>query len=246
MAKQNIYDNETFFEGYMTIRDNEENANNLFEIPVFNSLLPDLTNKKVLDIGCGFGEKCVYYVQQGACSVKGIDISTKMLEVANRKNNHPNISYQNLPVEELSELHEKFDVITSSLVLHYVEDFKGVVKSVYNCLEEQGTFIFSQENPLCTCHTGGDRWNRDEFGNKQSSKLSNYGVEGERETVWFVEGIKKYHRTFSTLVNTLIEEGFVIEKMIEPSVTNEIIEKYPEYADLVHKPDFLLIKAKKQ
>lgn len=33
MAKQNIYDNETFFEGYKKIRDNEANANNLFEIP---------------------------------------------------------------------------------------------------------------------------------------------------------------------------------------------------------------------
>ena len=31
MAKQNIYDNEIFFEGYKKIRDNEANANNLFE-----------------------------------------------------------------------------------------------------------------------------------------------------------------------------------------------------------------------
>ena len=33
MAKQNIFDNEIFFEGYKTIRDKEGNANNLFEIP---------------------------------------------------------------------------------------------------------------------------------------------------------------------------------------------------------------------
>ena len=43
MAKQNIYDNETFFEGYKRIRENEANANNLFEIPALFSLLPDLT-----------------------------------------------------------------------------------------------------------------------------------------------------------------------------------------------------------
>lgn len=29
MAKQNIYDNETFFEGYMKLREKEVNANNL-------------------------------------------------------------------------------------------------------------------------------------------------------------------------------------------------------------------------
>jgi len=32
MAKQNIYDNDTFFDGYKKIRENENNANNLFFI----------------------------------------------------------------------------------------------------------------------------------------------------------------------------------------------------------------------
>ena len=54
MAKQNIYDNETFFEGYKKIRDNEINANNLFEIPALFSMIPELNGKKVLDLGCGF------------------------------------------------------------------------------------------------------------------------------------------------------------------------------------------------
>ncbi|WP_242830321.1 hypothetical protein [Butyrivibrio sp. AE3009] len=33
MAQQNIYDNDTFFEGYRKLRGNEGSANNLFEIP---------------------------------------------------------------------------------------------------------------------------------------------------------------------------------------------------------------------
>lgn len=41
MAKQNIYDNEVFFEGYKKIRDNKANANVLFEMPALFSLLPD-------------------------------------------------------------------------------------------------------------------------------------------------------------------------------------------------------------
>ena len=51
MAQQNIYDNEIFFEGYKKIRDNKINANNLFEIPALFSMLPDLKNKRVLDLG---------------------------------------------------------------------------------------------------------------------------------------------------------------------------------------------------
>ena len=82
MAKQNIYDNEIFFEGYKKIRDNEANANNLFEIPALFSMMPDLTGKRVLDLGCGFGEHCMQCIRQGAEKVVGIDISEKMLEVA--------------------------------------------------------------------------------------------------------------------------------------------------------------------
>ncbi len=66
MAKQNIYDNETFFEGYRKIRENEVNANKLFEIPALFSLLPDLRGRKVLDLGCGFGEHCKYFME-AAC-----------------------------------------------------------------------------------------------------------------------------------------------------------------------------------
>ena len=54
MAKQNIYDNETFFEGYRKIRENEVNANKLFEIPALLSLMPDLRGRKVLALGCGY------------------------------------------------------------------------------------------------------------------------------------------------------------------------------------------------
>lgn len=46
MAKQNIFDNETFFEGYKKIREKEANANDLFEIPTLFSLLPDLKGKR--------------------------------------------------------------------------------------------------------------------------------------------------------------------------------------------------------
>ena len=50
MAQQYIYDDEIFFEGYKKIRDNKINANNLFEIPTLFSMLPDLKNKRILDL----------------------------------------------------------------------------------------------------------------------------------------------------------------------------------------------------
>ena len=104
MAQQNIYDNEVFFEGYKKIRDNKINANNLFEIPALFSMLPDIKNKRVLDLGCGFGEHCKRFIDCGAKKVVGIDISEKMLEVARNENSDPNIIYINMPMEKIAEL----------------------------------------------------------------------------------------------------------------------------------------------
>jgi 2-polyprenyl-3-methyl-5-hydroxy-6-metoxy-1,4-benzoquinol methylase len=245
MAQQNVYDNETFFEGYKKIRENEVNANNLFEIPALFSMMPNLKDKIILDLGCGFGEHCKRFVESGAKKVIGIDISEKMLEIAKQENADSKITYINMPMENISKLNEKFDIVVSSLAFHYVQDFSGVVKNIYDMLNENGVFLFSQENPLCTCFSGGNRWTKDENGNKLYINLSNYGIEGERESTWFVDNVKKYHRTFATIINTLIETGFTIEKMIEPLPTEDLLKKYPEYKDLFHKPDFLLVKVRK-
>ena len=132
--KQNIYDNEIFFNGYSKIRENENNANNMFEKPALFSLLPTLNNKTVLDLGCGYGEHCIHFVEEGAKRVVGIDISQKMLAIAKAENAHQNISYLNMPMEDIGELQEHFDIIVSSLAFHYIgelqEHFDIIVSSL--------------------------------------------------------------------------------------------------------------------
>ena len=246
MAKQNIFDNDIFFEGYKGIRDREVNANILFEIPALFSLLPDLKGLHILDLGCGFGEHCTEFVRRGAERVVGIDISEKMLEVAKAENSDPKIEYINLPMEDLDRIDEKFDLVISSLALHYVEDFSGVVKRIHEMLNPGGLFVFSQEHPLNTCHTTGERWTRDENGKKLHVNISNYCRETENESTWFVDNVKKYHRMFSTIINTLTEAGFIVEKVLEPYPDEKILEKYPDYSDNLHKPDFILVRSRKE
>lgn len=247
MAKQNIYDNETFFEGYRKLREREVNANVLFEIPTLHKLIPDLNGKRVLDLGCGMGEHCKDYIKRGAKRVVGVDISEKMLEVARKENSDENILYINIPMEDISSIDEKFDVVISSLAMHYIEDFDGVVKAVHSLLDDGGIFLFSQENPMNTCFSGnGSRWTLDENGVKIHANISNYCVEKRFESTWFVDGVQKYHRMFSTIVNSLADAGFRIVRMEEPYPTKELVDKYPEYYDLYHKPDFLFVKSVKE
>lgn len=245
MAKQNIFDNETFFAGYRKIRETSGNANDLFEIPVLFSMMPELAGKRVLDLGCGYGEHCKLFVQAGAAQVVGIDISEKMLAVAQTENSDPKIQYMQLAMEDLSQLQAQFDLVVSSLALHYVADFDGVVANVYRLLRDGGTFLFSQEHPLVTAHCGGNRWTKDENGEKLHMNLANYGIEGQRDTSWFIDHIQIYHRTFSTIINTLVGAGFSIGQVEEPLPTEALLEQFPQHRDLFHKPDFLLIKARK-
>lgn len=100
MCSQNIYDNQTFFDGYKKLRENPYSANNLEEKPALFSLAPDLTGKAVLDLGCGYGENCAEFKRLGAAKVTGIDISEKMLEVA--KDDHPDIEFIRADMSDLS------------------------------------------------------------------------------------------------------------------------------------------------
>ncbi len=245
MPLQNIYDDPVFFEGYSRIRGQEVNANVLFEQPALMSLLPDLHGKTVLDLGCGMGGHCAEYVRRGAERVVGIDISEKMLEAARQKNADPRIEYLLMPMEEIGRLNGGFDVVTSSLALHYVEDFKGLTSSVHRLLKAGGVFVFSQEHPLSTCFSGGERWTRDAEGRKLYANISNYSVDGERESTWFVDGVKKYHRTFSSIINTLVDAGLTVTRILEPIPDAAMLARYPEERDSLHKPLFMLVRAER-
>ena len=61
-----------------------------------------------------------------------------------------------------------FDVALSSLALHYVADFGGMVEKVYRWLAPGGDFVFSIEHPIFTAY-GSQDWYRDEKGKSSTS-----------------------------------------------------------------------------
>ena len=79
--RQSVYDTENFFESYQKLRANPVSLNNIVEKPTMLSLLPDLTGKKLLDLGCGSGEHLRLYLERGAGFVTGVDLSAAMLRL---------------------------------------------------------------------------------------------------------------------------------------------------------------------
>lgn len=248
MNEQNIFDNETFFNGYKQLRANDDNYNEQLEQPAMRNLLPDAGGKSVLDLGCGYGHNCIDFVKRGASDVVGIDISRRMLEVAEKESFHKKITYLNMSMTDLSVFSQKFDLIYSSLAFHYVNDFVTFAKDMYSLLNSGGYLLFSQEHPLITATYGGEHhYNKDEKGNYLSFTFSDYGKPGRRDTFWYVDGVEKYHRRFSDIINALCNAGFIIDTVCEPLPDEKATEKIPSVlAKEQIKPTFLIIKAKKK
>jgi 2-polyprenyl-3-methyl-5-hydroxy-6-metoxy-1,4-benzoquinol methylase len=63
---QNIYDNPDFFEGYSQLSRSVRGLAGAPEWPALRTLLPDLHNLRVVDLGCGFGWFCRWARENGA------------------------------------------------------------------------------------------------------------------------------------------------------------------------------------
>ena len=240
---QNIFDDPAFFDGYKKLRSNPDSANNLEEKPALFMLSPCLKNKSVLDLGCGFGENCFKFQKRGARKVVGLDVSEKMMEVARDEN--PDTVFIQMDMNDLSLLHDSYDVIFSSLAVHYIKDLNQFAASVYRLLNDNGYFIFSQEHPLTTAPITGAYWEKDEVGNILHYRLTDYMRNGERKVRWIIDNVIKYHRPFSEILNTFIANNFTVERTVEPIPSEETIKRLPDYEKDLHKPNFLLIKMKK-
>ncbi len=247
MAKQNIYDNGVFYENFKGLRSDEINFNDVIETPIITAMLPDLKDKKILDIGCGMGQHAVQYSKAGAESVLGIDISEKMLGFARANNSADNITYLRLAFEELEQIDDRFDVITSSLAFDYSEDFGMLLKKIYALLEDGGYLVFSMSHPISTAYDGVyDRYTRTKDGVRLYANLHNYGIEGERHFKWVVDDYEVYHRKISTLINCIASAGFIIEECQESTVPEEILKEHPDmFGGVVHQPDFIFFRCRK-
>ena len=207
-------------------------------------MLPDFTGRDVLDLGCGYGWHCAYAAEHGARSVLGLDLSEKMLAVAQKEHAAPPIEYCRMAMEDADFADGSFDVALSSLAFHYVADFGALVRKTAHWLRPGGDFVFSCEHPVFTAE-GSQDWYRDENGKILHFPVDNYYMEGERQAVFLGERVTKYHRTLTGYVGALLSNGFMLTGLAEPQPPQEMIDTIPGMADELRRPMMLILAAKK-
>ncbi|MCQ0091092.1 class I SAM-dependent methyltransferase [Roseovarius sp. M141] len=240
---QNIYDNPDFFAGYSQLPRQVRGLDGAPEWPAIRAMLPALSGKRVVDLGCGFGWASRWMREQGADSVLGLDVSEKMIQRAKTDTTDPAIEYRIADLDTLDLPPAAFDVAYSALTFHYIHDFARLVRVIHQTLTPGGDFVFTIEHPIFMATSHPD-WIVGDDGDK-IWPVNGYSVEGERRTDWFAKGVLKHHRTLGTTLNTLIGAGFQIVQVKEFAPTPEQIAENPSLADEMERPMMLLVSAKR-
>jgi SAM-dependent methyltransferase len=243
-GSQNIYDTADFFDEYIKLDRQAKGLAGAPEWPRLRAMLPDLKGLRILDLGCGMGWFARWARENGAAHVRGIDLSQNMLNKARDKTEIDGIEYERADMDELKLPDGAYDLVFSSLAFHYLLNFPALIQEVQKSLTSKGRLVFSIEHPIFTGPTRGG-FITDEEG-REIWPLDAYGKEGLRLREWFVDGVRKQHRTVGTYINVLLEAGFELTDFVEWCPTEKELEKIPSLKTELIRPMFLLMGATKK
>lgn len=209
--------------------------NGLLDQPMLETC-GNVVGLRILDCGCGEGRFCRRLVERGARYVLGLDLCEPMI-VAARELQSGNDEYRIADVQNLGIIEdETFDLAVSYLNQCDLPDFKANNKEVFRVLRTGGRFIVANLHPMRSA-VGG--WHRNN-GEKLHVILDRYFDEGERYWKLMSVKITNFHRSLSTYCDGFIDAGFMLQRIVEPSVTEENLKHYPELEDELRVPNFII------
>ncbi len=206
--------------------------NELYERPATIALLPSVDGKDVLDAGCGSGWYTEWLADHGARTT-GIDRSARMVEYAHMRL-RGRATVQEGDASDLRGLRDaSFDLIVSSLVIHYVHDLDQMFREWARVLRPDGTFVLSTHHPM-----------REVGTSSPAGYLATSLV--EEHWRWLGATMRFYQRPLRALADPIANAGFVIERISEPTPSDALRDKDPRgHASLCRMPAFIFIRARK-
>ncbi|MCL2107255.1 MAG: class I SAM-dependent methyltransferase [Oscillospiraceae bacterium] len=226
-------------------------------------LFPDLSGKKVLDIGCGSGHSLKWCGDQEADELWGLDISDKQLENAGKylgENGYKPKLFCS-PMEQNPGLPQGyFDVVYSIYAIGWTVDLERTCKLIASYLKQGGFFIFSWDHPFLHCVDAIDEkivfsgiyYEKEPFTfhkGENRSEVRHIGERGLQNSGGY--SLTLYNRRLSDYINALAAAGFAVERLVEETDKNTL-ERDAEFSSAYYAPCkakrfplSLIIKARK-
>ena len=105
-------------------------------------LRPDMN---VLEFGCGTGGTAILHAPH-VNHIHAIDISSKMIEIANGRANAAdvsNVTFETSTIEDFTVPDQAFDAVLGLSILHLLEDKEAAIAKVFGMLKPEGAFVTS-------------------------------------------------------------------------------------------------------
>jgi GrpB-like predicted nucleotidyltransferase (UPF0157 family)/SAM-dependent methyltransferase len=207
-------------------------TNALYDRPAIVDLAGDVEGKRVLDVGCAAGHLSALLAGRGA-DVLGVDASAGMVEVARRKFGGV-ARFEVVDVSGPLPLPDgSIDVITASLVLHYLKDWGLMLAEFRRVLKPGGVLAFSVHHP-------GEDWHWFEKDDYFQLELleDDFGLDGKPHPVRF------YRRPLSWTFGAVRDAGFAVDRLEEPMPVPEAAKADPKWTEKLRTtPRFLYFRA---
>lgn len=208
--------------------------NALYDRPAILELAGDVAGKRVLDIGCAAGHLSELLAAKGA-TVTGVDVSAELIAHA-RAARGDRVEFRRAdlarPLDFLGDA--TMDVVTASLVLHYLEDWGPTLGELWRVLRLGGALVLSVHHP--------DDWRW--FGSadyfRTERVTDEWNIAGKATEVQF------YRRPLSATFGAVRDAGFTVDRLVEPMPLERCRESDPGVFELLStKPRFLYLRARK-
>jgi SAM-dependent methyltransferase len=143
----------------------------------FASLMPK--GGRVLDAGCGAGEKSIYLAKQGL-KVTAIDFSEEMIRLA--KERAPGIDFLVKDITEPLHIEGVYDGVFAQAVLLHIPkaEVRGVIKNITASLKQKGYFYLAVK-AMREDGIEEEIRKEDEYGYEYERFFSYYTIEEMRE-----------------------------------------------------------------
>jgi SAM-dependent methyltransferase len=210
--------------------------NAFYDRPNTLSLIGSVEGLNIVDAACGPGKYAEILMAQGA-NVTGFDISPRMVELAKERNKGQGSFFVHdlsMPLDMMED--GSFDIVLCALALHYLEDWTTVIREFCRVLKPAGRLVISIEHPFF------------EYNFFRSKKY--FEVEHVSCT-WKGFGkpteINSFRRPLGACITPLTDNGFYIDKLLEPRPTAAFEQYDPRhFKELNSFPAFMCIRAVKR
>jgi len=184
------------------------------------------TTLAVLDYGCGGGLFCRKLHSLGHHTT-GCDISPKMMRAA--QHNMPS-GVTLADVEQALTIGASYDLITSIMVLPFVEDLEELLARLVKTLRPRGSIFFASFNPAFVHDNAG---NDKPFTYTSQADVGSMELKKGVKIPFYIRSATGYQQAFAKFGMTEVYRDV-------PPFTPAFLEKYPFPLSTAH-PEFLIM-----